>query len=77
MSKFRANIFLIQTISNYFWATEVLKNQRFKSHLFSFSHYKKFPKLKTLVNLIQLSFFINKIKKLRQFSEKYLSQNGP
>ena len=37
MSKFRAKIFLIRTTSNYFWASEVLKNQRFKSHLFSFS----------------------------------------
>ena len=37
MSKFGANIFLIQTTSNYFWFSEVFKNQRFKSHLFSFS----------------------------------------
>ena len=50
MSKFRANIFLIRTTSNYFWASEVFKNQRFKSHLFSFSQYKKYPKLKTWVN---------------------------
>ena len=50
MSKFRAKIFLIRTTSNYFWASEVLKNQRFKSHLFSFFQYKKYPKLKTWVN---------------------------
>ena len=47
MSKFGANIFLIRTTSNYFWASEVFKNQRFKSHLFSFSPNKKYPKLKT------------------------------
>ena len=39
MSYFRANTFLIRTTSNYFWASEVFKNQRFKSHLFSFSQY--------------------------------------
>ena len=50
MSKFRANIFLIQPTSNYFWASEVFKTHRFKSHLFSFFQYKKYPKLKTWVN---------------------------
>ena len=50
MSKFCTKIFLIQTTSNYFWASEVFKNQRFKSHSFSFSQYKKYPKLKTWVN---------------------------
>ena len=34
MSKFCPNIFLIQTTSNYFWASEVSKNQVFKSHFF-------------------------------------------
>ena len=34
ISKFRANIFLIQTTSNYFWASEVSKNQVFKSQFF-------------------------------------------
>ena len=34
MSKFHANIFLIRTTSNYFWASEVSKNQVFKSHFF-------------------------------------------
>ena len=38
MSKFCANIFLIQTTSNYFWASEVSKNQVFKSQFFSSSH---------------------------------------
>ena len=38
MSKFRANIFLIETTSNYFWASEVSKNQVFKSQFFSSSH---------------------------------------
>ena len=41
MSKFSTNIYFIRTTSNYFWALEVFKNQRFKSHLFSFSQYKK------------------------------------
>ena len=50
MSNFRANIFLIRTTSNYFWASEVFKNLRFKSHLFSFSQYKKYAKLKKWVN---------------------------
>jgi hypothetical protein len=36
-------IFLIQITSNYLWASEVFKNQRFKNHLFS----SKYPKLKT------------------------------
>ena len=37
MGQFRANIFLIQTTSNYLWASEVFKNQSFKSQLFSSS----------------------------------------
>ena len=40
MSKFRANIFLIQATSNYFWASEVSKNQSFKNQLFSSSQQK-------------------------------------
>ena len=77
MSKFRANIFLIQTTSNYFWASEVLKKQRFKSHLFSFSQNNKFPNWKHELIFMQILFFINKTKTLRQFSEKYFSKNGP
>ena len=38
MSKFCANIFLIRTTSNYLWASEVSKNQVFKSQFFSSSH---------------------------------------
>ena len=38
MSNFGANIFLIQTTSIYFWASEVSKNQVFKSQFFSYSH---------------------------------------
>ena len=38
MNKFCANIFLIRTTSNYFWASEVSKNQVFKSQFFSSSH---------------------------------------
>ena len=38
MSRFRANIFLIRTTSNYFWASEVSKYQVFKSQFFSSSH---------------------------------------
>ena len=38
MSYFCANIFLIWTTSNYFWASEVSKNQVFKSQFFSSSH---------------------------------------
>ena len=34
MSKFGANVFLIRTTSNYFWASEVCKNQRFYSWQF-------------------------------------------
>ena len=30
MSKFSANIFFIQTTSNYFWSSAVCKNQSFK-----------------------------------------------
>ena len=37
MGQFRANIFLIQTTSTYFWASEVFKKS-FKSQLFSSSH---------------------------------------
>ena len=57
MSKFSANIFLIQSTSNYFWASEVFKNQRFKSHLFSFSSNKKYPKLKTWDNFYAIIIF--------------------
>ena len=38
MSKFCANIFLIQTTCNYLWASEFSKNQGFKSQLFASSH---------------------------------------
>ena len=38
MSKFCANIFLIGTSSNYFWTSEVSKNQVLKSQFFSCSH---------------------------------------
>ena len=34
MSKFRANIFLIATTSNYFWSSVACKNQSFQSWLF-------------------------------------------
>ena len=37
MSKFRANIFLIRTTSNYFGASEVSENQVFKSQFFHLS----------------------------------------
>ena len=58
MSKFCANIFLIQTTSNYLWASEVFKNQKFKSHLFSFSHQKNTPYWKHDLIFMQLYFFI-------------------
>ena len=38
MGQFRANIFLIRITSTYFWASEVFRNQSFKSQLFSSSH---------------------------------------
>ena len=44
---------------------KVFKNQSFKNPLFSSSQ-KKVPLVKSMV----LLFFINKIKNLRQFSEK-------
>ena len=40
MGQFRANIFLIQITSTYFWASEVLKNRSSKSWLFWFSNKK-------------------------------------
>ena len=44
--------------------------------------YFHFPGTKNIQNwkhelIMQLSFFINNIKNLRQFSEKYFSKNGP
>ena len=36
--QFHTNTFLIWTTFNYLWASEVLKNQSFKSQLFSSSH---------------------------------------
>ena len=70
MSKFRANIFLIPTTSNYLLASEVFKNQSFKSQLFSSSQRKNYPKLKSWINFHASVVFIKKIKNLCQFSEK-------
>ena len=44
MGQFHANIFLIRITSTYFWASEVFKNQSFKSQLFS-SSLKKIPQI--------------------------------
>ena len=74
MSKFRANIFLIRTTSNYFWASEI---RGLKVTYFHFPSTKNIPNWKHELIFMQLSFFINKIKNLRQFSEKYFSKNGP
>ena len=48
MSKFRANNFLKRTTSNYFWASEVFKNQRFKSHFFSFFSVQKISQIENM-----------------------------
>ena len=54
-------------------ASEVFKNQSFKSELFSSSQKKKTPQIGWLdfnANIV----FINTIKNVRQFSEKKKSQ---
>ena len=76
-SKFRINILLIQATSNYFWASKVLKIRGLKVTYFHFPSTKNIPNWKHELVFMQLSFFINKIKNLRQFSEKYFSKNGP
>ena len=61
MSKFDANIFLIRTTSNYFWASEVFKNQSFKVTYF--------PSKENILDwkhefiFMQLLFYINNITK--------------
>ena len=50
MGQFCADIFLMRITSTYFWASEVFKNLRFKSQLFSSSQQKKYPKLKIWAN---------------------------
>ena len=49
-------------------ASEVFKNQSFKSQLFSSSQKKKYLKLKSWLNL---NAIINKIENIRQFSELF------
>ena len=75
MCQFRANIFLIRITSNYFWASEVFKNQSFKSQIFSSSPKKNTPNWNHGLILMLLLFFINKIQNLYQFSvEKNLKK---
>ena len=44
---------------------------------FHFPSTKNIPNWKHELIFMHLSFFINKIKNLRQFSERYFSKNGP
>ena len=76
-SKFRANIFLIQATSNYFWASKVLKIRGLKVTYFHFPSTKNIQNWKCELIFMQLSFFINKMKNSHQFSKKYFSKNGP
>ena len=76
MCQFRANIFLIRITSNYFWASEVFKNQSFKSQIFSSSPKKNTPNWNHGLILMLLLFFINKIQNLYQFSEKESQKMG-
>ena len=59
MGQFHANIFLIQTTSNYLWASEVFKNQSFKSQLFSSSQKK----------IIKVGFFQKVMAKFSNLSK--------
>ena len=70
MGQFRANIFLIRLTSTYFWASEVFKNQSFKSQLFSSPLKKNASNWNHGLILMLLLFFIYKIQKLYQFSKK-------
>ena len=70
MCQFRANIFLIRITSNYFWASEVFKNQSFKSQIFSSSLKKNTPNWNHGLILLLLLFFIYKIQILYQFLEE-------
>ena len=76
MGQFCANIFLIRLTSTYFWASEVFKNQSFKSQLFSSSLKKNTSNWNLGLILMLLLFFINKIQNLYQFSEKKISKKG-
>ena len=58
MSKFHVNIFLIPTISNYFWASTFSKNQGFKSQFFSSSHAPKPMNNETLVVFLYKNWFL-------------------
>ena len=55
-------------------ASEVFKNQGFKSQLFSSSQ-KKYLKLKTWLDFNAIIGFINNIKNLHQFSEKHFKSS--
>ena len=70
ISQFRTNIFLMQITSTYFWASEVFKNQSFKSQLFSSSLKKNASNWNLGLTLMLLLCFINKIQNLYQFSGK-------
>ena len=76
MGQFCANIFLIRITSTYFWASEVFKNQSFKSQLFSSSLKKNTSNWNLGLILMLLLFFINKIQNLYQFSEKKSQKMG-
>ena len=57
-------------------ASEVFKNQSFKSQVFSSSQKKKKLKLKSWLTFNAIIvFFIKKIKNLRKFSEEKISIN--
>jgi hypothetical protein len=73
MSKFCAHIILIELLPTTYGPQKFSKIRVLKVAYFHL-HSKKYPKLKNRAIII---FFINNIKTLHQFSEKYFSKNGP
>ena len=72
MGKFCANIFLIRLTSTYFWASEVFKNQSFKSRLISPSLKRNTSNWNNGLILMLLLVFINDIQNLYQYYQNFI-----
>ena len=78
MSKFHANIFLMQTTSNYLWASEVSKNHFFKVDYFIFTLFLV-PKLRSVAQnewkKHPYIFFFTFGSKINEFERKKSEKN--
>ena len=77
MGQFCANIFLIQATLNYLWPRKFSKIWFLNVNNFHLSRVKIDPNWNHELILMQLLFWINKIKNLHQFSDNHFSKNGP